>query len=141
MDPFTVEMCLMKRKSLCIGHVQADKITVVKELNVAEQPILLAMDGHFICMASASNYYMVNWETLSSQLLCSHDADSFVRPICKFVTRNEFLINGLSHLGVFSKTSGISERPPIDWGEDVEQIAYSYPYILCLKKNSISIIR
>ncbi|KAI7693990.1 hypothetical protein SSS_01038 [Sarcoptes scabiei] len=61
-------------------------------------------------------------------------------PICKFVSRNEFLISTPSYLGVFIKTSAISERPPIDWGPNVLQIVYSYPYVLCMKIHSISII-
>ena len=141
MDPFALELCLVKRKSLSICLMQSDKITIVKEVNVPEQPVLLSMDGYFVCMASSNNYYIVDWNSSTYQLLCSNDTETFVRPICKFVSRNEFLINGLSHLGVFVKSSGISERPPIDWGADVLQIAYSYPYILCMRKDSISIIR
>ncbi|KAH7640297.1 transforming growth factor-beta receptor-associated protein 1-like [Dermatophagoides farinae] len=140
MDPFQVEICMAKRKSFTIGLLHSDKMNIMKEINVSEQPLLMAMDGHFICMASASNYFMINWETGSSQLLCSNPGETYVMPICKYISRNEFLIDGPSHLGVFIKTSGISERPPINWGPNVSQIAYSYPYILCLKSNSISII-
>lgn len=140
-DPFSVEVCLVKRKSVCICHLQSEKIVSLKEVNLAEQPLLVSMDGYFVCIATESNYYMLDWQSGASQLLCSIDATSLMRPIVKHVSRNEFLINGLSHLGIFVKTSGISERPPIDWGLDVQRIAYSYPYILCLKKHSISIIR
>ena len=141
MDPFSIELCLVKKKCICICQLQADKITTLKEVNVPEQPLLVSMDGYYVCIATDSNYYMLDWQSGSSQLLCSNDTNSFMKPIVKHVSRNEFLINGLSHLGIFVKTSGISERPPIDWGMDVQRIAYSYPYILCLKKYSIAIIR
>lgn len=140
-DPFTLELCLVKKKSVCIYHLQADKLTLVKEVTVPEQPILVAMDGYFVCMAAENNYYMLDWQSGECQQLISNDSTSSMSPVCKHVARNEFLINGLSHLGVFVNTSGISERPPIDWGMDVKRIAYSYPFILCLKQYSITIIR
>ncbi|XP_017482905.1 PREDICTED: transforming growth factor-beta receptor-associated protein 1 homolog [Rhagoletis zephyria] len=139
-DPFTLELCLVKKKSVCIYHLQADKLTLVKEVTVPEQPILVAMDGYFVCMAAENNYYMLDWQSGECQQLISNDSTSSMSPVCKHVARNEFLINGLSHLGVFVNTSGISERPPIDWGMDVKRIAYSYPFILCLKQYSITII-
>lgn len=141
MDPFIIELCLVKRKSVSICQMQLEKIVTIKEVNIPEQPILVSMDGYYVCIASESNYYMLNWQSGIFQLLCSNDANSFIMPVIKHVSRNEFLINGLSHLGIFVKTSGISERPPIDWGLDVQKIAFTHPYILCLKKYSISIIR
>lgn len=140
-DPFTLELCLVKKRSVCIYHLQADKLTLVKEVTVPEQPIFSAMDGYFVCMAAEKNYYMLDWQSGEWQQLISNDSTSFMSPVCKLVARNEFLINGLSHLGVFVNTSGISERPPIDWGMNVKCIAYSYPFILCLKQHSISVIR
>lgn len=140
-DPFALELCIGKRKSITICLLQDNKLSVIKEMNLPEQPILLSMDGYYVCMASPENYYMIDWENGTHQLLCNNDSNSLLKPVCKYIARNEFLINGASHLGVFVKSSGISERPPIDWGPDVSQIAYSYPYILCLKRHVVSIIR
>nr|XP_027195488.1 transforming growth factor-beta receptor-associated protein 1-like [Dermatophagoides pteronyssinus] len=144
MDPFQLEICLAKRKLIQIGLINGDKLTLLKEINLTEQPLIMSMDGYFICMASISNYFIINWMDGSQQQLCVNpyepSSSQYQLPICKYISRNEFLINGPSNLGVFIKTSGISERPPINWGPEVLQIAYSYPYILCLKSGKISII-
>lgn len=140
-DPFSVELCLVKKRTVSICHLQADKMTLLREITVPEQPILVAMDGYSVCFAGESNYYMLDCKSATSQQLCSIETSSFMSPVCKHVARDEFLINGISQLGIFVKASGISERPPIDWGVDVKRIAYSYPYILCLKEHSIAIIR
>lgn len=139
-DPFQIELCLARSKSLEIVSIRSDRISVIKEVSVVEQPISVSMDGDYICMASPNHYFILNWQTNSSQVICESSGD-MIFPICKFVSRNEFLISTPSYLGVFIKTSAISERPPIDWGPNVLQIVYSYPYVLCMKIHSISIIR
>lgn len=139
MDPFIIEICLVKKRAVSICQLQSSETMVVlRDVQMQEQPISVSMDGYFVCAASDNNYFMIDWQQGTSQLLCSNEADN--SSICKYVSKNEFLINGLAHLGIFVKTSGISEHPPIDWGMGVQQIAYSYPYILCLKKNVISVI-
>lgn len=143
-DPFSLELCLGKKKSVQIFLMQQDnKWTMLREVSIPEPPLLTSMDGEFVCLVAEKNHYMIDWQGGSSQLLFSNivDESKELKPICKHITRGEFLVNGASHLGLFVKTSGISERPPIDWGMNVSHVAYSYPYILCLKENTVSIFR
>lgn len=138
-DGTKVEICLAKSKQLIVSILYSDRIVTKKEITIPEQAIMITMDGYYVCMAGASHYYMINYETNAIQELCGRDSGSIA--ICQHITENEFLINGSSHLGIFVNTFGCSNKPPIVWGDNIQSIAYLHPYVICLKHNSISIIR
>ena len=140
-NPFCVEICLVKRKSIQICEIEEDKINVLKEVSVPEQILTASMDGYNVCAASDSSYYMIDWRNSSCQMVLANDNSALqTKSMVRHVARDEFLINGLA-LGIFLKTSGISDKPPIDWGTDVLNYVHYHPFILCLKRHSISIIR
>lgn len=141
-NPFSVELCLVKRKAIQICELEEDKLSLLKEISLPEQILTISMDGYHLCAASEGNYYMIDWQTGNHQVVLGNDSSGpeATRPMIRHVARDEFLINGLN-LGIFLKTSGISDKPPIDWGTDVLNYVHYHPFILCLKRESICIIR
>ncbi|KAI7693989.1 hypothetical protein SSS_01038 [Sarcoptes scabiei] len=63
-DPFQIELCLARSKSLEIVSIRSDRISVIKEVSVVEQPISVSMDGDYICMASPNHYFILNWQKI-----------------------------------------------------------------------------
>ena len=139
-NPFSVQLCIARRKQLIVYNMTSEKIIAIKEVSLQQFVLSLSMDGQFICVGTDTQFLAVNWETSHIQELCSVDSEIAV-PVSKRITKEEFLISGPSSLGLFVKSTGISERPPLQWGSDILSIAYSHPYILCLNEQSVSIFR
>ena len=133
-------MCVARRKQVTVYNMTSEKMIAIKEVSVPQFVLTLAMDGHYLCVGTDSQFLVVNWETSHIQDLCCVDSEIAV-PVCKRISKEEFLISGPSALGLFVKSTGISERPPIQWTSDIVAIAYSHPYILSLNDNSVSIFR
>lgn len=58
-----------------------------------------------------------------------------------FIFQEEFLLGGPSALGIFVTTAGISERPPLQWGNNVISVAYSHPYVIVLSSDVVTVYR
>ncbi|XP_055953561.1 transforming growth factor-beta receptor-associated protein 1-like [Argiope bruennichi] len=137
-NPFSVEVCIAKRRQLLICHVTDDKIIQLRDVSVPETPAAMAMDGEFACIALSSKYVVVNTESGYAQDLFPYDS-STTTPLVKRITKEEFLLGGPSALGMFVTTAGISERPPLQWGENVISVAYSHPYIIVLSSDYLTV--
>ncbi|CAG2117918.1 unnamed protein product, partial [Medioppia subpectinata] len=137
-NPFSVELCVARRKQLIVYNMTSEKIIAIKEISLPEFVLSLSMDGQYICVGTDSQYLIVDWDSGHIQDVCNCDSHIAV-PVCKRITKHEFLISGPSALGLFVKNTGISERPPIQWSSDIVSIAYSHPYILCLTDSLVSI--
>ncbi|KAG8197505.1 hypothetical protein JTE90_007243 [Oedothorax gibbosus] len=137
-NPFSVEVCIAKRKQLLICHVTDDKIIHLRDVGIPEPPLAMAMDGAFVCLAFASKYVILDTETANAQELFPYDSNTTV-PLVKRITKEEFLLGGPSALGMFVTTAGISERPPLQWGDSVVSVAYSHPYIIVLSADYLTV--
>ena len=53
----------------------------------------------------------------------------------------EFLLSGPGGLGVFVSTQGFSEKPPIQFPDNVTDIIFQHPYIITSNFQGIYIYR
>lgn len=137
-NPFSVEICLAKRKQLQICHVTDDKLIHLKDISTPEPPLVMAMDGNFVCAALPSKYVIINTEQGYVQELFPYE-NELNHPLVKRITKEEFLLVGPSALGMFVTTAGISERPPLPWGENIMSVAYSHPYLIVLSSEFLTV--
>lgn len=137
MDPFTVQLCVGKRRCIMLCSLHEDRVTLLKEISTPE-PMNIAMDGSFVCVAGQGQYCVFNVETGVTQDLFPYDATS-TYPHVKRVAKEEFLLAGPGNLGMFVTAAGISERPPIQWTEGVTAVSYYHPYILTISSQFIRI--
>uniref|UniRef100_A0A8C9AB97 Transforming growth factor beta receptor associated protein 1 n=1 Tax=Prolemur simus TaxID=1328070 RepID=A0A8C9AB97_PROSS len=139
-DPFCVEVCIIsvKRRTIQMFLVYEDRVQIVKEVSTPEQPLAVAVDGHFLCLALTTQYIILNYSTGVSQDLfpyCSEEK----RPIVKRIGRQEFLLAGPGGLGMFATVAGISQRAPVHWSENVIGAAISFPYVIALDDEFITV--
>ncbi|XP_049640354.1 transforming growth factor-beta receptor-associated protein 1 [Suncus etruscus] len=139
-DPFCVEVCIIsaKRRTLQLFLVYEDRVQIVREVSTPEQPLAVALDGHFLCLALTTQYIILNYSTGTSQDLfpyCSEEK----RPIVKRIGRQEFLLAGPGGLGMFATVAGISQRAPVHWSESVIGAALCFPYVLALDDQFITV--
>lgn len=139
-DPFCVEVCIIsvKRRTIQVFLVYEDRVQIVREVSTPEQPLAVAVDGHFLCLALSTQYIILNYSTGASQDLfpyCSEEK----RPIVKRIGRQEFLLAGPGGLGMFATVAGISQRAPVHWSENVIGAAVCFPYVIALDDEFITV--
>uniref|UniRef100_A0A2K6RFI5 Transforming growth factor beta receptor associated protein 1 n=1 Tax=Rhinopithecus roxellana TaxID=61622 RepID=A0A2K6RFI5_RHIRO len=139
-DPFCVEVCIIsvKRRTIQMFLVYEDRVQIVKEVSTSEQPLAVAVDGHFLCLALTTQYIIHNYSTGVSQDLfpyCSEERP----PIVKRIGRQEFLLAGPGGLGMFATVAGISQRAPVHWSENVIGATVSFPYVIALDDEFITV--
>ncbi|XP_032698284.1 transforming growth factor-beta receptor-associated protein 1 [Lontra canadensis] len=139
-DPFCVEVCIIsvKRRTVQLFLVYEDRVQIVREVSTPEQPLAVAVDGHFLCLALTTQYIILNYNTGFSQDLfpyCSEEK----RPIVKRIGRQEFLLAGPGGLGMFATVAGISQRAPVRWSENVIGAAICFPYVIALDDEFITV--
>ncbi|XP_066433944.1 transforming growth factor-beta receptor-associated protein 1 [Eleutherodactylus coqui] len=139
-DPFSVEVCLIssKRRTVQIFSVGQERVQLVREVTTPEQPCALAADGHFLCLALSSRYVTLNYNTGHCQDLFPYPSEQ-KRPIIKRISRQEFLLAGPGGLGMFATVAGISQRAPVHWSENVIGAAVSFPYVLALDEEFVTV--
>ncbi|XP_023220764.1 transforming growth factor-beta receptor-associated protein 1-like [Centruroides sculpturatus] len=137
-NPFSVEVCLARKKQIQLYHITDDKIIHIKDVNLPDLTVTMEMDGNFACVALLTKYIVVNMETCYIQDLLPYETGNF-NPIVKRITKKEFLIGSPSALGVFVTTEGTSERPPIRWDAEIVAVAYAHPYLLVLSNEFLTV--
>ncbi|KAM4698963.1 transforming growth factor-beta receptor-associated protein 1 [Discoglossus pictus] len=139
-DPFSVEVCLIssKRRTVQIFSVGQERAQLVREVATPEQPCALAADGHYLCLALSSRYITLNYNTGHCQDLFPYPSEQ-KRPIIKRISRQEFLLAGPGGLGMFATVAGISQHAPVRWPENVIGAAVSFPYVLALDEEFITV--
>ncbi|XP_007883285.2 transforming growth factor-beta receptor-associated protein 1 homolog [Callorhinchus milii] len=139
-DPFCVEVCTisMKRKTIQIYAVHEDRVQLIKEVSTPEQPVALAADGYFICLALSTQYIILSYNTGVSQDLFPYNSEE-KQPIVKRIGREEFLLAGPGALGMFVTAAGISQRAPVHWSEDVIGAAVCFPYVVALDEEFVTV--
>lgn len=106
-DPFCVEMCVLssKRRTVQIYMVYEDRVQLVKDVSTPEQPCAVSLDGYFLCLALATQYMILNYNTGASQDLFPYSSEE-KRPIVKRIGREEFLLAAPGGLGKTESKSG-----------------------------------
>lgn len=139
-DPFSVEVCLIssKRRTVQIFSVGQERVQIIREVATPEQPCSLAADGYYLCLALSSRYVILNYNTGHCQDLFPYPSEQ-KRPIIKRISRQEFLLAGPGGLGMFATVAGISQRAPVRWSENVIGAAVSFPYVLALDEEFITV--
>ncbi|XP_068124336.1 transforming growth factor-beta receptor-associated protein 1 isoform X2 [Hyperolius riggenbachi] len=139
-DPFSVEVCLIssKRRTVQIFSVGQERVQMVREVTTPEQAYALAADGQYLCLALSSRYVTLNYNTGHCQDLFPYPSEQ-KRPIIKRISRQEFLLAGPGGLGMFATVAGISQRAPVRWSENVIGAAVSFPYVLALDEEFITV--
>ena len=66
-DPFSVQVCLGKKKTLVVIKISEEKLVVEKIRDVPDTVSNVSMDGNFVCAALASHYVVCNIETGACQ--------------------------------------------------------------------------
>ncbi|XP_053384249.1 transforming growth factor-beta receptor-associated protein 1-like [Mercenaria mercenaria] len=138
-SPFSVEVCVaLKKKQLQLYNITDDKMIHVKDISLSEPASVIGLDGHVVCAAMMSLYCMVNYETGQNTDLFPIDTEHTL-PIVKRISKEEFLLTGPSALGMFVTSEGISQRPPLQWSENLRSVGYVHPYIIAMNDEFITI--
>ncbi|XP_039640941.1 transforming growth factor-beta receptor-associated protein 1 isoform X4 [Perca fluviatilis] len=127
-----------RRKVIRIHVVGVDRWDVVKEVPLLQDPVALAVDGASVCVATSDRYLLCDIRTGSSEELFPHN-HSRQRVIVTSVGRGEFLLNGPESLGMFVMKTGICQRPPLQWPQEVLAAGVCFPYILTLEPQVLSV--
>ncbi|XP_060919008.1 transforming growth factor-beta receptor-associated protein 1 isoform X3 [Labrus mixtus] len=127
-----------RRKVIRIHVVGVDRWEVVKEVPLVQDPVALAVDGACLCVATGDRYLLCDVSTGSSQELFPH-AHGRQRVFVTSAGRGEFLLNGPESLGMFVMKTGICQRPPLQWPQEVLAARVCFPYILTLQPQVLSV--
>eukprot|EP00079_Xenopus_tropicalis_P013183 XP_002941202.1 PREDICTED: transforming growth factor-beta receptor-associated protein 1 [Xenopus tropicalis] len=139
-DPFSVELCLIssKKRTVQIFSVGQERVQLIREVATPEQACVIAADGLYLCLALSSRYITLNYNTGHCQDLFPYPSDQ-KKPIVKWISRQEFLLAGPSGLGMFATVAGITQRAPVRWSDNVIGAAISFPYVLALDEEFITV--
>ncbi|XP_060024500.1 transforming growth factor-beta receptor-associated protein 1 isoform X3 [Lagenorhynchus albirostris] len=127
-DPFCVEVCIIsvKRRTIQVFLVYEDRVQIVREVSTPEQPLAVAVDGHFLCLALTTQYIILNYSTGVAQDLfpfCSEEK----RPIVKRIGRQEFLLAGPGGLGrlIVATSKGVYVLVPLPLEKQIQDLLAS----------------
>nr|XP_040056091.1 transforming growth factor-beta receptor-associated protein 1 isoform X1 [Gasterosteus aculeatus aculeatus] len=127
-----------RRKAIRVHVVGVDRWDVVKEVSLLQDPVALAVDGGCVCVGTSDRYLLCDIRTGSSDELFPH-SHSRQRVIVTSMGRGEFLLNGPESLGMFVMKTGICQRPPLQWPQEVLAAGVCFPYILTLQPQVLSV--
>ncbi|EDO42369.1 predicted protein [Nematostella vectensis] len=142
-DPFSVEIYISigRKKSIHIYSVAEDKIIPIREISLPDPPIHMAADGGAVCVALGNQfrYCMVDAVTAKVQELFHFEGET-TKPLLMRIGEEEFLLNGPTNaMGMFVTSEGTSQRAPLSWAESVQNLGYSFPYVVTLSSTSLTV--
>ncbi|XP_029900747.1 transforming growth factor-beta receptor-associated protein 1 [Myripristis murdjan] len=127
-----------RRKVIQIHMVGVDRWEAVREVSLPQDPVALAVDGASICVATSDRYLLCNSKSGNSVELCPHN-HSRQNALVTSAGEGEFLLNGPGSLGMFVMKTGICQRPPLQWPEELLAAGVCFPYILTLQPQVLSV--
>ncbi|ESP04691.1 hypothetical protein LOTGIDRAFT_135703 [Lottia gigantea] len=138
-NPFSIEICVaLKKKQLQVFTILEDKIIHNKDLSIPEPATIIGVDEKHVCAALTTQYCIIEIDTGNIQDLFPFDTE-YVNPVVKKVTKDEFLLSGPSALGMFVTSAGISQRPPMQWSDNLVSVSCVHPYIVAMNDEFITI--
>ncbi|KAM4625849.1 transforming growth factor-beta receptor-associated protein 1 [Polymixia lowei] len=127
-----------RRKGVQIHLVGVDRWETVKEVPLPQNPVAMALDGTSLCVATGDRYLLCDYKSGSSMELFPHSHNR-QNVIVTSAGEGEFLLNGPGSLGMFVMKTGICQRPPLQWPEEVLAVGVCFPYILALQPGALSV--
>lgn len=138
-DPFSLQMCLGKKKQLAVISITEERLSVDKIKELPNPVKKVSMDGHYVCAALTSHYVIFNVASGTCQDLFPYEPDTVA--VVARIAKEEFLLNAPGGLGMCVTAAGMSaDRPPIQWTKPVSQFTYSHPYIITLSAEQDSVV-
>ncbi|XP_062503834.1 transforming growth factor-beta receptor-associated protein 1-like [Corticium candelabrum] len=135
---FEVCVAVARKKAISIYTLTDEKILPSREVTLSDSIVQMVRDGPTVCLALTGEYCLVNIHTETKSEICPLNTEMY-RPVMKRVNTSEFLIRQ-KDLGVIVDEKGIAKYQPMDWrGLDVVGLAYSFPYILAMSGDKISV--
>ena len=74
-DPFSIQVCVAKKKQLAVMSIGEQKMVVEKTKDVQDLVREVAMDGNFVCAALQSHYVLFDVDTGGCQDLFPFDPE------------------------------------------------------------------
>ncbi|XP_054653230.1 transforming growth factor-beta receptor-associated protein 1 [Dunckerocampus dactyliophorus] len=127
-----------RKRPIRILAVGVDGWDVVKEVPLFQEVVAMAVDGGCLCVATSDKYLLCNMATGGTEELFPHN-HSRQGAIVASIGCGEFLLNGPGSLGMFVMKTGVCQRPPLQWPEEVLAVAVCFPYILSLQPRALCI--
>ncbi|CAE1177010.1 VPS3 [Acanthosepion pharaonis] len=128
----------LKKKQIQMYTVTEDRMIHMKDINLIDQAVTLGLDGAHICAALSNQYCMINYESGHIQDLFPYD-NTHTQAIVKRIGKGDFLLGGPNALGMFVTSDGISQRPPLQWSDNLVSVGYIHPYICALNSEFITV--
>ncbi|XP_028995895.1 transforming growth factor-beta receptor-associated protein 1 [Betta splendens] len=138
--PLAVQMLTAssRRKAIWLHVVGVDKWEAVKEIPLPQDPVAFALDGASLCVGTCNRYLLCDIQSGCTGELFPH-SHSRERVFVASVGRGEFLLNGPESLGVFVMETGICQRPPLQWPQEVLAAGVCFPYIVALQPQALCV--
>ncbi|XP_060736444.1 transforming growth factor-beta receptor-associated protein 1 [Tachysurus vachellii] len=127
-----------KRRAVSIHKVCVDRWECVGNVALAQDPVALAVHETCLCVATSDRYILHDYQTQSELELFTHNLGK-QNVLAKQSVKGEFLLNGPGNLGMFVLKSGISQRPPVPWPDEVLDAVVHFPYVLVLQRKSLHV--
>ncbi|XP_068195723.1 transforming growth factor-beta receptor-associated protein 1 [Antennarius striatus] len=127
-----------RRKVIQIHVVKVDQWLVLREVPLLLDPVAFAVDGDILCVATNNKYLLCDAKTGNTEELFPHN-QSRQQVITTSVGQGEFLLNGPGSLGMFVMKTGVCQRPPLQWPQEVLAAGICFPYILTLQSQLLSV--
>lgn len=136
----TVQMvtCSSQKKLIRLHVIGVDMWEVLKEVSLLQEPIALAVDDDCVCVATCDRYLLCDLKTGLRDELFPHSHNK-QHVVVSAVGQGEFLLNGPGSLGMFVMKTGVCQRPPLQWPEDVLAAGVCFPYIFTLQPQVLSV--
>lgn len=131
--------CPGQRRLVRLHAVGADRWDVLREIGLPQEPTELAVEGDSVCLGTADKYLLCDLTTGRREELLQHGLSSKRQVLVGTVGAGEFLINGPGGLGLCVLASGVCQRPPLPWPQDVLAACVCFPYALCLQAQELGV--
>ncbi|XP_013380315.1 transforming growth factor-beta receptor-associated protein 1 [Lingula anatina] len=138
-NPFSIQICVaLKKKVVQLYTVTEDRMNHEKDVSISDPALNIGLDGSLICVATTSDYKIVNYETGGSVELFPYDYHE-TTPLVKRIGKEEFLLSAPNALGLFANATGASPRPPLMWSDSLTAITYHHPYVIAMNDEFITV--
>lgn len=137
-----VDFCVIKRISISLFSLSEERLQFHKDIPFQPGTRLARQTGHYLCIADAENYNVVDMQNsqMISLLPVSQAIDSVVpvKPFILVVSENEFLIlswTGTSTIGIFITGEGDPVRGTLTFPSHPLSICLDHPNVTALLAN------
>ncbi|XP_067099420.1 transforming growth factor-beta receptor-associated protein 1 [Osmerus mordax] len=127
-----------RKRGIRIHVLGVDRWECVKEVALLQDPVALAVEDTVVCVATGNRYLLHDYKTGNGVDLFPHNLNK-QNVIVSTAGRGEFLLNGPDCLGMFVMSTGVCQRPPLQWPEGVLAAGVCFPYVLTLLPQALHV--